>query len=81
MYRGKAIPQLAELLLFGDNPSGEVFYINADKLPAGGQDAIRRVLFNDGGGSKTLLELIKEKNAQAGQGAGHPRRPALRNRT
>jgi hypothetical protein len=69
VYRGKAIAQLAGLLLFGDNPSGEVFYINADKLPAGGQDAIRRVLFKDGGGgtAKTLLELIKEKNVKQGR--------------
>jgi glucose/arabinose dehydrogenase len=67
VYRGKAIPQLAGLLLFGDNPSGEVFYVNADKLPAGGQDPIRRVLFNDGSGSKTLLELIKEKNLKQGK--------------
>ena len=52
-------------------PSGEVFYISADRLPNGGQDAIRRVLFNSGGSpqqgsgpaAKTLLQLIKEKNA------------------
>ena len=67
VYRGKTISQLAGLLLFGDNPSGEVFYINADKLPAGGQDAIRRVLFNDGSGGKTLLQLIKEKNVKQGR--------------
>lgn len=60
VYRGTAIPQLANLLIFGDNPSGEVFYVNADRLPTGGQDAIRRVLFN---GDKTLLQLIREKNA------------------
>jgi Glucose / Sorbosone dehydrogenase len=62
VYRQKAIPQLANLVLFGDNPSGEVFYVSADKLPAGGQDAIRRILFNDKGATKTLLQLIKEKN-------------------
>ena len=62
-YRGTAIPQLADKLLFGDIPSGEVFYVSADQLPRGGQDAIRRVLFNSGGSGKTLLTLIKEKNA------------------
>jgi hypothetical protein len=62
VYRRKEIPQLANLLLFGDNPSGEVFYVSADKLPNGGQDAIRRVLFLDKGEKKTLLQLIKEKN-------------------
>ena len=65
VYRGTAIPQLANLMIFGDNPSGEVFYVNADRLPTGGQDAIRRVLFNSGGSAKTLMQLIKEKNAGA----------------
>ena len=82
VYRQKAIPQLANLLLFGDIPSGEVFYINADNLPRGGQDAIRRILFNDpstslrvapsssrgdNGVSKTLLQLIKERNVEQGK--------------
>jgi Glucose / Sorbosone dehydrogenase len=67
VYRQKAIPQLANKLLFGDNPSGEIFYVNADELPKGGQDAIRRVLFNDKGVSKTLLQLIQEKNAAQGK--------------
>ncbi len=67
VYRQKAIPQLANLLLFGDIPSGEVFYINADNLPRGGQDGIRRILFNDNSVSKTLLQLIKEKNVEEGK--------------
>jgi hypothetical protein len=67
VYRQTAIKQLANLVLFGDNPSGEVFYVNADNLPKGGQDAIRRVLFNDQGSAKTLLQLIKEKNAAQGK--------------
>jgi glucose/arabinose dehydrogenase len=67
VYRQKTIPQLTNLLLFGDNPSGEVFYINADKLPSGGQDAIRRILFNDKGETKTLLQLVKDKNASQGK--------------
>jgi hypothetical protein len=61
VYRGTAIPQLANLVIFGDNPSGEVFYFNADRLPSGGQDAIHRILFNSGGSAKTLMQLIKEK--------------------
>jgi Glucose / Sorbosone dehydrogenase len=61
VYRGTAIPQLGNLLLFGDNPSGEVFYFHADDLPDGGQDAIRRVLFRDGASAKTLLQLIRER--------------------
>jgi hypothetical protein len=67
VYRGDRIPQLANLVLFGDFPSGEIFYIHADKLPAGGQDAIRRVLLHEGGESKTLLQLIREKNARQGK--------------
>jgi glucose/arabinose dehydrogenase len=67
VYRGTAIPALANLVIFGDNPSGEVFYFNADRLPAGGQDSIRRILFNSGGTVKTLLQLIKEKNPNAGR--------------
>ncbi|MGH7575010.1 MAG: hypothetical protein ACREM1_07760 [Longimicrobiales bacterium] len=67
MYRGDAIPQLANRVLFGDNPSGEVFYITADNPPGGGQEAIRRVMLNDGGERKTLLQLIQEKNAEQGR--------------
>ena len=43
VYRGTQIPQLANLLIFADMPSGEIFYVSADKLPSGGQDAIRRI--------------------------------------
>ena len=63
VYRGNAVPQLSNKVLFGDNPSGEVFYIDADRLPNGGQDPIRRVLFGSGASAKTLLQVIKEKNA------------------
>ncbi len=67
VYRKKDIPQLSNLLIFGDNPSGEIFYVSADKLPNGGQDAIRRVLFTDKGETKTLLKLIQEKNVAQGK--------------
>jgi hypothetical protein len=67
IYRRNEIRQLKDLLLFGDNPSGEIFYVHMDQLPNGGQDAIRRVLFNDGGSSKTLLKLIQEKNVKQGK--------------
>jgi hypothetical protein len=63
VYRSNTVPQLANQVVFGDNPSGEVFYFSADNVPRGGPDAIRRVLFNHDGATKTLLELIKEKNA------------------
>jgi hypothetical protein len=65
VYRSNQIPQLENLVLFGDNPSGEVFYFNADNLPKGGQDAIHRVLFRSGGSTKTFLQVIKEKRPNA----------------
>ena len=67
VYRRGAITQLANLVLFGDFPSGEIFYIQADTLPSGGQDAVRRILLNDGGESKTLLKVIQEKNVTQGK--------------
>jgi hypothetical protein len=65
-YRHKAVPQLADMLIFGDNPSGEIFYVNADALPKGGQN-FRRILFKDKGETKTLLQLIRDKNTQQGK--------------
>ena len=67
VYREDAIPQLANLVLFADQPTGEIFYIQADDLPSGGQDAIRRILLNDGGEAKTLLQVIQKKNAEQGR--------------
>jgi hypothetical protein len=67
VYRGNQIPQLANLLIFGDMPSGEILYVSADRLPGGGQDAIRRILLTQNGTSKTLLELVREKNAAQGK--------------
>ena len=69
VYRGNQIPQLANLLIFADMPSGEIFYVNADKLPSGGQDAIRRILLNDGGTAKTLPRGDQGQERGAGQDA------------
>jgi len=69
VYRSAAIPQLTNRILFGDMPSGAVFHISADDMAAQGQDHIRRVLFTDKGEAKTLLQLIREKNAQQGKQA------------
>ena len=66
VYRENAIRALTGMLIFGDNPSGEIFYLNADALPKGGQN-FHRILFNDKGETKTLLQLIKEKNIQQGK--------------
>ncbi len=67
VYRDNAIPQLENLLLFGDGPNGEVFYLDADALPEGGQDPIRRVLFEHEGETRTFLQLIREKNVEQGR--------------
>ena len=64
VYRQTAIKQLQHLMIFGDNPSGQIFYVDADDLPNGGQAAVRQILFNDKGTRKTLLQLIVEKNIE-----------------
>jgi hypothetical protein len=75
-YRETAIRQLTNKLIFGDNPSGEIFYVDADNLPKGGQDSIRRILFDDKGTTKTLLQLIQEK--MQSQGKTPPKRTDMR---
>jgi glucose/arabinose dehydrogenase len=67
VYRGAQIPQLSNLVIFTDMPSGEIFYVNADKLPSGGQDPIRRILLNSNGSPKTMLQVIQEKNKAQGK--------------
>lgn len=68
VYRGTAIEPLRNLLLFGDMPVGEIFYVDADDLPEGGQDPIRRVLLSQNGAEATrLLALIQAKNVEQGR--------------
>jgi hypothetical protein len=67
VYRGTAIKQLTNRLIFGDIPSGEIFHVSADDLPKGGQDPIHRILLSDGGAGKTLLEHIKAANGRQGK--------------
>mgnify|MGYP001281241889 FL=1 len=67
VYRGREIPQLANLVIFTDLPSGEIFYVSADRVPNGGQDPIRRILLNAGGAAKTVLQVIQEKNTAQGK--------------
>ena len=67
IYRGKEIPQLTNLLIFTDLPSGELFYVGADKLPAGGQDAIRRITIGTEGDFKTMLQVVQAKNQAQGK--------------
>ena len=67
VYRQAAIKVLANRLVFADIPSGEMFYIEADQLPAGGQAPLHRILLNDGGTPKTLLDVIKATNVKQGR--------------
>ena len=67
VYRQTAIKQLTNLLIFGDIPSGEIFYVSADNLPKGEQEPVHRILLSDGGPAKTLLELIRADNAKQGK--------------
>ena len=68
VYRDGPVSALNGLLLFGDLPSGEIFYVSADDLPEGGQDPVRRVLLDDGSGeAKTLLQLVQERNEAQGR--------------
>ena len=67
VYRGTQIKQLANLVIFTDMPSGEIFYVSADTLPSGGQDPIRRILLNSDGSAKTMLQVIQEKNQAQGK--------------
>lgn len=70
IYRGNAIRQLHNLMIFGDNPNGEIFYVDADTLTSGnGQNGVRRLMFNDKGTRKSLLQLIREKNTVQGKDA------------
>lgn len=65
-YRDRTVPQLTDKLIFGDNPSGELFYVDADALPKGGQN-FHRILFNANGQTRTLLQIIQDKNMQQGR--------------
>ncbi len=67
VYRRDEIRQLTNRLIFGDNPSGEVFFVDADDLPDGGQEPIRRILFRYDGKTQTLLQLIHDKNVDLSQ--------------
>ena len=67
VYRSSRIPQLTDLLILADNPSGEIFYVSADSLPEGGQDSIRRILLHDDGVAKTLLQVVQETNERQGK--------------
>jgi hypothetical protein len=63
VYRDGPIKSLRNTIVFGDNPSGEIFVVDADKTTEGGSSAIRRVLLKDGDTNKPLMQVIKDKAA------------------
>jgi len=67
VYRHDRLPDLRGRILFGDFPTGEIFHFDADDLPDGGQEAIRRLLLLDGGEEKTFLQVIRETNEAQGR--------------
>jgi glucose/arabinose dehydrogenase len=70
VFRGSAIPSLKNKVVFGDIPSGEIFYFDADKVPRGGSGDIHRVMLRlSGGEPKTLVQIVREKNTEQGKPA------------
>jgi hypothetical protein len=68
VFRTDVVPALRNKVLFGDNPSGELLYFDADKPPAGGSAGMHRVLLRVAGGAPTtLMALIREQNAKQGK--------------
>ena len=67
VYRQSAIKPLANMLIFGDNPSGEIFWFDADNPPQGGPESVHRVLLNHNGEPHTFLEVIQDKNREQGR--------------
>ncbi|MDP6651697.1 MAG: PQQ-dependent sugar dehydrogenase [Gammaproteobacteria bacterium] len=65
--RESTIPQLQDKMIFGDVSSGELLYVPANASVNGGHQQIRRILLNDGGTDKNLLQLIREANAEQGR--------------
>ncbi|NNM31998.1 MAG: hypothetical protein HKO53_02980 [Gemmatimonadetes bacterium] len=77
VYRDDVLEPLKDLILFGDFPSGEIFAVDADSPPEGGNEGIRRVLLRpEGGEPTTLLALMQTRNRALGRDA--PGRTDLR---
>jgi len=68
VYRDGPISAMNNRVFFGDFVSGEILHFDADNVPQGGTEGIRRLLLRDGSGeAKTFLQLIQEKNRQQGR--------------
>jgi glucose/arabinose dehydrogenase len=70
VFRGDAAPAaLKDKMLFGDNPSGELFWVDiSGAAPNGGSEAIHRILLRPAGGQPTpLIKLIQARNTEQGK--------------
>jgi hypothetical protein len=67
VYRANRVAAIANMIIWGDNPSGEIFAVSADDVPNGGQAPIRRILLDDQGQPKTLVQLIQKHVPDATQ--------------
>ena len=68
VYRGDHIAPLRGQVLVGEFVTGEIFAFDADRVPAGGNQSMRRVLLRGGADSAVnLLTLIRATNEQQGR--------------
>ncbi len=68
VFRGGAHPVLEGRVLFADFVVGEILHFDADDIPEGGTEGIRRVLLrHEGGEPQRFLDLIQEKNEEQGR--------------
>jgi hypothetical protein len=67
VFRTDRFPGLRDRVLFGDFVSGEILHFDADDLPRGGTEGIRRVLLRHDGQVNTFLELIRGTNVEQGR--------------
>ena len=67
VFREGRFPGLEGRVLFGDFVAGEILHFDADHLPEGGTEGIRRVLLRHQGQVSTFLELIRARNVEQGR--------------
>jgi hypothetical protein len=73
VYREKTVPQLTNLLIFGDNPSGESL-LRQRRQPAEGRPELQAHPVQGQGGEQDAAAVDQRQAHVAGEKAGHPRR-------
>ncbi len=59
VYRGRTLPGLEGMLLFGDIPSGRIFYVDADHSAEGGTAPALELRLIDGGKETSFLDVLR----------------------